>query len=393
MALRVPGIGSGPSLLWSPTIRRYVVAVLLVGSGLFFSVLAFDQPASGGWSRMGMAAPAAASGIPGTVQPSGQTTVTADTPVRIEDVLVEPGQTVSAGQTLFIVDDRDARQAIDQARLDVEDAATQVRILELTLGDAGDRVTVLSDTFAEQTGAVDIAAREAAAVPTPQSRLSTARAEAASELAALKLTRMQALFAEGVVSRQDVDDARVAARIAADDLASARQAEAAMTTLAQAETKRAAARRALSAAQQRHDRLAQVAELARARVRHERALVTLRALESRIAGTHIVAPAAGTVADVRVGKGDVVPAGALLARLADLTQLTVDLQVPSEEVARLKIGGRATIALADHAQRDGTIHAIEPLPGPAGTHHVVARFMNPSGRMLVGQTATVTFVN
>ena len=46
------------------------------------------------------------------------------------------------------------------------------------------------------------------------------------------------------------------------------------------------------------------------------------------------APAGGTVAEVRVSRGDVVAPGSILARLANVARLVVEVHVPIGEVPR-----------------------------------------------------------
>ncbi len=375
-----------------PWARRYVMAAALVGSGLFFSLVAFEQGDRDVLSRLVYNAERSAV-FPGVVQPVSQATVSATTRVEVQHVLARPGQVVLPGTALFVVDDGEARRALPSARLEVEDAATQVRILELDLGAIDQEFADLSARVTTASGELDVAVRHAATIPTPQARDSTARAAAVHDLAVLKLERLRKLHAEGVVARQEVEDAEIAVRISADNLEQATRSDAALSRLTAAESSRAALRLQFAGMTERRVRLQRVASLAAARIRRERAEVALQALQERLSAARIDAPVAATVAEVRVARGDLVEPGAVLARLADLSRLVVHVQVPSADMAALRLGARAdvTISAASEIRRVGTIRSLEPTPGANGSHRVVVEFGNPDSLILAGQAADVTF--
>jgi multidrug resistance efflux pump len=373
-------------------VRRYAVAAALVALSVLLSVFAFKYQDGGTLSRV--ITPASAPGaVAGVVRAASETTIGAEAPFRIEDVLIEPGQSVKAGDPLFVVEDQEAREALPAARLEVEDARLQVEALESALGSLDRQIRGLSSRLVSLSGELDVASRNAAAVPSPQVRASTARAQATYDQADVKLRRYRQLFAGGVIARQQVDDAEVELRVARDDLEMARKAEDAYAQTAAAEASRADLRRQLAAVQEQKERMRRGAELQRARVQHDRAAAALAALEARAARSRIDAPAAGVIGEVRVSRGDVVSVGAVLARVADATRLVAEVQVPSLEIPRLRRGGPAfvTVSTFSNAAAAGTIRSIEPTPGPNGTHRVVVGFSAPKGVSLGGQAASVTF--
>jgi multidrug resistance efflux pump len=372
--------------------RRYLLAAVLVGSGLFFSLVAFEQGDRELLSRLVYDADQSAL-FSGVVQPVSESTVAATTRVGVQHVLAHPGQIVAQGTALFIVDDGEARRALPATRLEVEDAATQVRILELGLGSIDREFTDVATRITTANGELDVALRQAASIATPQARDSTVRASAAHDLAVLKLERTRKLFEEGVVARQDVDDAEVAVRIAADNLEQATRSDAVFSRIAATEASRAELRLQIAGIEERRERLQRVASLAAARMRHERATVALQVIQERLAAARIDAPVAATVAEVRVARGDLVEPGAVLARLVDLSRLVVEVQVPSAEMATVRLGARAdvTISAVTELRRVGTVRSFEPTPGANGTHRVVVEFDNPDGLVLAGQAAEVAF--
>jgi HlyD family secretion protein len=376
----------------APVLRRYIGAALLAGCALIVSLFTFEYQYVGELSGL-----ASTGHIPnvfsGMVRPSSDSTIAATAPVLIEQVLVEPGQTVRADDPLFIVEDREARQALPTARLEAEDAALEVEALELQLGARDRQLQELLLRFTSVTGELEVAARRTTTIPTPQVRSSTERAQAAFDLAAMKLERARQLHRQGVIARQEVDDAEIALRVAQDDVALAQRAEQAFAEAADVEASRARLRAELATAQEVRERQQRSAALARARIRHRRALAVAKAFEERVATSRIKAPAAGTIAEIRVSRGDVVPSGAVLARIADLAQLVAEVQVPSEHVPRLRIGAPASVSIsaASPVAARGVIRSIEPTPGANGTHRVVVSFTAPGDLILTGQAANVSF--
>lgn len=372
-------------------IRRYLVAAALVAGAMLLSLAMFHYQQASGWTRV--TAPPEASSFGGVVRPATETTVAADTTLRIAAVMVEPGQSVTQGAPLFTVEDREAQQALPAARLEAEDARLQVVALEASLGALEQRRKTLSSRLTTLDGQLDVAERRVAAVPTPQLRESTARAQAAFDQAELRLRRLRDLFAQGVIARQQVEEAETALTVANDDLQTARRAEEATSNAARTEESRATLRGELAAVELRKARLQQGTDLERARIRLQKALATVAALEARVSASRIVAPVGGLVADIRVSRGDVVKAGDVLARVADVSRLVADVQVPTREVPHLHRGGDAaiTISAATDIREPGRIRSIEPLPGPNGLHRVLVGFDAPRGVMLSGQSATVLF--
>jgi multidrug resistance efflux pump len=376
-------------------VARYLMAAALVAGGVLSSVSTFETGNVRVLARLMDVGPDPAA-VGGIVRPAVERTIAADVPVTIQEVLVEPGQTVSRGEALFIVEDRHARLALPGARFEMEDARLEVESLELALGALDAELQAASARLTTLSGQVDVAARRAATIATPQVRGSTARAQAALELATLKLTRAEQLYADKRAPWQEVEDAEVAVRVARDDLEQARRAERAFVAVADVESERAALRNQLAALEEQKGRSQRLADLGRARVRYQRAIAAVQSLEQRAATSRIEAPFSGTVSEVHVSRGDLVVTGAVLARVADLARLIVEVQVPSSVIPSLRAGARADIRLGRASagvRTTGAIRSIDAAAGPNGRHRVVVGFEAPAGVVLTGQAATMTFAS
>lgn len=158
------------------------------------------------------------------------------------------------------------------------------------------------------------------------------------------------LVEEGSQVRQGA----VLARMDAQELdAQLRSAEAALEV----------ARRASERAQQLHEqRIVTDAEFERDRAAYAAARATRDQLRTRLGYATVNAPIAGTVLEQRVESGDVVGAQQRLFSIADVSTLVVRVPVSERDVAALREGGRAEVALDALPNRtlQGRIRRIFP---------------------------------
>ncbi len=230
---------------------------------------------------------------------------------RVARVLVQPGQAVKVGDTLFELDSPEVAAKLSQAEA-AQDAAQAV-------------------SSKAQHGARPEEVEMA--------RTQWRRAVTGADLAHVTYTRVQALFDEGLVARQKRDEAEAQWR-AADEQAKAAQAQYAMAQRgARGEDKAAAAAQARQVA-------GVVAEVQVAR-----------------AETRIAAPVAGEVARVQVQPGELAPQGFPVVTLVKLDDPWVVLQLREDEMAAFAKGTvhRGTL-LAFRREADFTVTAVAVLP-------------------------------
>ena len=169
----------------------------------------------------------------GTIQPATTFAIAAPAGTIVRQVLVAVGDRVAEGQPLLVTDDRDAIAARDAATL-------EVRAAQARLDDLGAKLATIDRTPVEElvlaSARLSTAEREVTQVPTRQWRDSPERAQAAYDQAKLHADRLQRLFDQGLIARQEVEDAQIAARVAQDDLVNARQAAAAGTLVRTAQS-------------------------------------------------------------------------------------------------------------------------------------------------------------
>lgn len=218
-------------------------------------------------------------------------------PGRVEDVLVDEGEFVTAGQPL-------ARMQIDTLNAQRDEARAQHQQAINAANSAQARVALRqSDKVAAQ-----------AVVVQRESELDAARR---------RLTRSQTLSREGASSIQELDD----------DRARVRSAEAAV---AAARAQVAAAQAAIQAAQ---------AEEVGARSAVEAAQATIVRIEADITDSELRAPRSGRVQYLVAHAGEVLPAGGKVLNLVDLADVYMTFFLPEQAAGRVALGTKVHIIL------------------------------------------------
>jgi membrane fusion protein (multidrug efflux system) len=326
----------------------------------------------------------------GTITPANQFTIAAPLTTIVQRVIVSVGERVAVGQPLLVADDREARAALDAAELDLRTANGRVADVRRRLGLLEQ---VPSAEFARATGNLASAQRASEQVPTRQWRDSPERAEAAQELARLRNQRLQKLWEQGLVARQDLDEAVIALRVAQNDVENARRAEQAVAALRTAQTEQSELQWQLARAEQAQQREVQKAELSAALLRRDEAALLVKGASARVAGATIKASSAGVVTEILAHAGDQVYGGVALVRLAVLDPLLVEVQVAPSLINALRPGQPASVTLpgTPAEQTSGRIVAVNPIPNRNGNHTVQVQFENTAGQLLTGQPAEVRF--
>ena len=135
------------------------------------------------------------------------------------------------------------------------------------------------------------------------------------------------------------------------------------------------------------------AKAARARSGLARAETAVSRARLDLGDTALTAPFSGRIANVLVGRGEVVGAGEDLLTVVDLAPILVEVQVVESELRWLREGGGAQVrlpALPDTVFR-GRIRAVNPVVDPATrAARVTVVLANPEGRILPGMFAQVS---
>jgi multidrug resistance efflux pump len=288
------------------------------------------------------------------------------------------------------LDDEEANRLVTHLTFEFERAAEERVQLEDVVAVLERSIRSLATMLAETTAQMAIAQRNAESVPNRQLKDSPLRALVAFEQAQARERRATELAARGVVSRQDVEDARFATRVAADDLENARRAADAAARLESLQALHARTQADVAIADQRRHLTERQGQLQQARLRERQAQAAQQAAMERLSDLVVRAPGESVVAAVPAKPGDRLLAGMPLLELATVNPMIVDVDVPPAVANHVSRGDQATVNLPGlRLQRAGRVVTIAPLPGEGGAHAVEIEFENPTGALFAGQSARV----
>jgi HlyD family secretion protein len=291
-------------------VRRVLWALALVSLALAlaasFSVLRTGRPPASAAATPAHPAEAAVVG-PGRIEPlSEEIRVSAEIEGRLREVRVDEGNRVRRGDTVAVIENTDY-----VARVALAEAEVAARSAEL------DRV--ISGARAEERREAAAAVREAEAT------VANAQAE---------LRRYQALYADRLTAREQVETRDTAAKEADARLEAARHHLAFVEAAARSED------RARAEAQ---------VQLARAHLAEARSLLDK---------TTIAAPITGVVLRRHFRAGETVAAGAPILTLGDLSRLRIRMEIDERDVGRIHLGQSAWCTAEAYPSRRFQGHVV-----------------------------------
>lgn len=204
----------------------------------------------------------------------------------VMDVPVSEGQVVKAGDPLILLDDRDARAAVDQAESAVETAQARLR-------------------------QINEVARPAAEENRKQAQANLLNAQQSFD-------RTESLYRSGHATRAQHDESR---RILDVAMALARTAELQLAATQPGGSEYTLARHALTQAE-----------------------AALRSARTRLAYTIITAPRDGTLITRNVEKGDVVQPGRILMTLSPAGETQITVQIDEKNLRLIAVGQKALVS-------------------------------------------------
>jgi multidrug efflux pump subunit AcrA (membrane-fusion protein) len=277
----------------------------------------------------------------GTIFPREQATVSAKISAQIKQMAILKNRIVKAGEIIAVLESRDL-----QAQRAEADAV-------LNAARANER-SVTTGTIPQTEAQDEKAVRDARA------RVANARAT---------FERRQALYAQGGISKKDLETTQLDLATAESELRLAEQTKDLRT-------------KSLNP----NDRALAAAKVAEA-VQH------LATIDAQLSYATIRAPITGVVTDQFQYEGEFATAGAKLFNIADISEVIVKAPFADAVAAQLKLGNTAIVLPTDSAGEEsrGQISLISRSSDPASrTVEVWVKLANGAGRLRANGAAAVT---
>ncbi|MDP4096070.1 efflux RND transporter periplasmic adaptor subunit [Paenibacillus sp. P96] len=319
----------------------------------------------------------AEAGVVGTLAPYKTVQVSPKINGTIENINLKIGQTVSKGQVLFTLDQKDIRDSIKQSQESYNVALANLKqaqsSTEQSIQQAESGVDQAKAALVQQQSSID------------QAQNSIADAESSLRDAQNTLNRTQQLFAAGVASQTELEQAETTARQAQSALDNAR------LTLNNAQS-------SLESAQTTYQNSLKSLELARkgagidvARASVEQARSSLETARSQLTDATVKAPMSGIISVVNGTVGQIVSSQSAVVTIANTNPILVKVNLSESEVMNVKVGSSVTVGIDSLDKRiNAKVTAINSvMDQELKAYPVEISIANPSNTLKSGMVANV----
>lgn len=245
---------------------------------------------------------------------------------RVDQVLVQEGDRVKAGQIIAILDSRDRLQAAyEQAQEEVRVAQANLAITEAGAkqGEVNAQRAEIARLEAQQQGDIDA---QAATVARLSSELQNAETE---------FNRYQSLYQEGAASASDLDSRRLTLETAQN---SVQEAEAVLARI------RSTSPAELNQARANLERIAEVrpVDVQASQAEVDRAIAAMKQAKADLEQAYVRSPIEGEVLDIHTRAGEVVSSDGIV-ELGETQRMYAIAEVYQSDISRVKPGQRAQV--------------------------------------------------
>ncbi|MDN5300865.1 MAG: hypothetical protein PWQ60_379 [Thermoanaerobacteraceae bacterium] len=261
---------------------------------------------------------------------------------RVKEVNFEVGDYVKEGDTLIILETDELYDQLSQA--------------EATLASAK----------------ANLAANESGSLPQQLDQVKSAFEQAEANYLNVKADyeRMKALYEADAISKQAFDGMELKYKVAKSQYESAKE-QLKLT----------------------EERLPKNVEALRAQVAQAQAAVDL--IKTNIENSVIKAPVSGMISSKQIQPGEMCQAGATLGAVVNIDRVKVVINVPEEDINKLKDGQEATVnvdALGNEGRIKSKISIVSPASGASRLFQVKIEMENKDHRLKPGMFANVNVV-
>jgi len=371
-----------------------IIVIALVASGVYF--ITKKQARTQGVNMT----------VSGTIE-NAEVTAGSTEGGRVVEVFVKEGARLEEGDEIVRLSNTSLESALGEA--------------EAAVGMAESSLTLLKSGYPKE----DIEAAQAAVSSresqydlleqgTRQEQIDAAKADAEAtaaqyENARRTLERQEKLFDSGVVSKQTVDNAQAAARLAQERLNAAKS----MYEMAQRGPRTNEKKVAAGAVNEGRARLRKLEkgpraeEIAQAEAAVEQARARLRTMRARVADLVVRAPSPCVVDVFDLYPGDLVPPGGEVAKLVLSDNTWIDVYIPADRLSEAEPGKKVRLAIDSYPGKafTGKVRRVSRtaeftprnVQTPEGRASQVFRtridIADPGRKLRAGMTASVIFAD
>lgn len=323
---------------------------------------------------------------------------------RIAEVFVSEGQMVTRDQPLVRFESYDLNARRADAAAAVEQASANYQ--KAVNGSRPEEIAAARAQMEAARANLELARNGPRKEEIDAARAEVEAADADYEVAQITLARLDRLSKDGVVSRQDYDNAKAAFDRAVARRDAARQ----QLQLLERGTRREEIERAERQFEQAKANLLLVERGSRredieaAKAQLERARASLQQIETQLAELEVRAPANAFVEVFRIRPGDLIVANSTVATLVEVDRLWVRVYVPEPELGHVQLGKEVSVHVdtfpneafqgtVEHIASQGEFTPRNIQTREERTHQVFGvrvRVDNSSRRLRSGMAADVT---
>lgn len=282
----------------------------------------------------------------GRLEPQGETiqvTASASTQdSRLEELLVEEGDRVEAGEVIAVLDNRDRLQAALR-RAEKEVGLAQTKLAQVRAG------AKVGEIEAQRAEIARLEADRAGNINTQ--RAAVARLEAEVENARIEDQRHESLYQQGAISASDRDTKELTYTTAQRQLQEARAALERIQTTSQ---------RQIEQARATLERIAEVrpVDIDAAQAEVEAALAAVEEARANLELAYVRSPLDGQILKIHARPGEKI-ADEGIVTLGQTQQMVAIAEVYQSDIARIELGQRATMTSpAIAGSLEGTVERI-----------------------------------
>ncbi len=333
----------------------------------------------------------------GKIEANKTVNVTPKISGRVEQIMVEEGDYVQAGQTLFTIDKSDLQDQIDSLQSQLEVGNAGVSSAQESLRQATDGGQTQTARLQLVT-AVENAQKSlnSAQKGVENAELSLSNAKTSYDDLSKKYSDYKQMYDAGVISKSEFDAIELNYTQAKNGY---EQAEIGLTTannqLEQAQISYNQAKESLEI----YDNYTKADNAASAQKGLDSAVanrdsvsVSLQQARDQLKDTVVTAPCSGIVSEKNIEITNMVSQSSVPMVITDVDTVTVDVNVSETLINKIAVGDKVKVFVNTvDGDKEGTIKSITGVADSTGTYPVKVEIQNTDGALKTGMVASVQF--